>query len=175
MSAEIMITYQPQALRFEDWSGRQMTHFKPRGVWYSPVEGSLPAWRAWCRWENWSPGRYTKKYRLENLHYTRLDQALTGQGQNKILLLEDEWEVIKFATQFKAKKTDNIDWQQLASLVAGIEVNPYQHGTKHEPGCSWYGWWDVASGCIWRKPDGIVVEEIPLDWGGSVGGGWGDS
>lgn len=168
MSAKI-ITYQPKALIVEDWSGLQMTHFKPRGVWYSPVEGEVPAWRRWCEGEGWSPGSYTHKYRLHNIPYCSLAQALKGTGQGKVLLLSTEEDVLEFSTRFRDKGVDNIDWAAVARLVEGIEINPYQYGLKwNSHTSSWYGWWDISCGCVWRMPEGMELEQVPLDWDGSV-------
>ena len=162
MSAE-MITYQPKSLIIEDWSHLQTSHFKPRGVWYSPVEGGKPSWRRWCEGEGFRR-RYTHQYRLE-VPYCSLSEALDGEGQGKVLLLETKGAVLEFAEEFQDDGGNSINWVVVAGLVSGIEINPYQRALRWS---GWYSWWDIPSGCIWKQPGALSLQEVPLDWDGSV-------
>jgi hypothetical protein len=162
-----MITYQPKELRMEDWATKQQEGMKPAGLWYSPVEDGVPAWRAWCQGECWSPGTYTHQYRLDKLPYCSLTQAVAGDGQGGVLLLSSEEEVLGLSWKFLGRNEYSLRWDKLAALVCGVEISPYQYGLRFG-GPAWYYGWDMASGCIWRRPQGMVIEEQPLDWDGSV-------
>lgn len=162
-----MITYQPKPLTVEDWSSTQQDNSKPMGTWYSPIQEKVPAWRKWCEWEGWSPGTYTNQYQLSNIPYCNLDQAIKGTGQNKVLLLSTEEAVWDLTRKFQGKNEYCIRWDKVAGLVSGIEINPFQYGLRF-CGARWYSGWDMASGCIWQQPEGMVIKEMPLDWDGSV-------
>ena len=168
-----MITYQPKPLSLEDWSAKQPDNSKPVGTWYSPVEGKVPAWRRWCEGEGWSPGSYTHKYRLHNIPYCSLAQALTGEGQGKVLLLSTEDVVWELTRKFRGERDYSLRWDRVAKLCAGVEINPYQHGLRF---LGWYNGWDMASGCIWKQPVEMGINQMNLDWDGSVKSwSWDDS
>ncbi len=167
-----MITYQPKKLIMEDWSGAsQPTHFKPRGVWVSPkVEGGVTAWRRWCEGERWNPGGYTHKYQLTGLNYCSLEETLWGEGGDKILLLSSEEEMREFTLAFQADDDgSHIQWDRVSILCNGICIIPYQWRSRD---LGWYYYWDLASGCIWKKTEAMSITEMTLDWDGWVEEEW---
>jgi hypothetical protein len=170
-SAEVerttMITYQPRKLILEDWAHKQPEDSKPLGTWFSPVEEEVPAWREWCEGERWSPRNYTHQYKLSNVPYCNLEEALQGEGKGKVLLLSTEKALWDLTRKFQGKDEYRLRWDRLGPLVSGVEINPFQNHLRF-CGLRWYSGWDIASGCIWKQPEGMVVTEVPLDWDGSV-------
>ena len=161
-----MITYQPEPLTLVDWSSFQREDSKPIGAWFSPVEGKVPAWRQWCEWERWSPGSYTHQYRFSNIPYCTLPQAVKGEGQGKVLLIDTVDGVWDLQWKFRGKDDYRLRWDELGKMVSGISIVPYQYDLR--TALRWYYPWDVASGCIWKPPEGMQITEMPLDWDGSI-------
>jgi len=119
---------------------KQEVGMKPQGLWYACgndwmnwVCGEMPEWI----------GRYV--YTLE------IDES-------KILKIETKEQFEAFSDKYSIKSeltgwgsSDSPDWSKVAEgsassdlrAYSGIEICPAQYGP------TWYGSWDVASGCIW--------------------------
>ncbi len=127
---------------------RETFAIKPNGLWYSVDNG----WEEWCSAEmpDWIAGTHAYDVEL---------------GEENILMLDSHDKVLEFAIDYP--NHDNpamfpgvgsywIDWQRVAEVYDGIEVNPYFDGLKYRQNLLWYYAWDCTSGCIWR-PRGVKL------------------
>ena len=120
---------------------KQVPGPKPRGLWYDVDR----EWEKWCRSEDWGWPDRPFGYRLE-IERTRI-------------LVISSVSALRHFTTMNGTNDEcrgwTINWANVASRYAGIEIAPYQWGCRHV--LSWYYGWDVASGCIW---DASVVQSI---------------
>ena len=69
-------------------------------------------------------------------------------NSSKILRIHNKEGMISFVEKYYWKPL--IDWRRVANDYSGIEINPWQGKLYREmSNMSWYGTWDVASGCVW--------------------------
>lgn len=117
----------------------QRTEQKPDGLWYSV--GS--AWKDWCESEQFNLQRLQCVCKLE-IDESRILKVVD------LLAFTEQYGVVNRTLELRS-----IDWAQVASAYAGIEIAPYQY--KHRLSLLWYYPWDVASGCIW---DLSVIKKV---------------
>jgi hypothetical protein len=129
-----------------DSTGDQHASPKPMGIWYACgsewldwLESEMPQWLTGGR--GTGPVRYIYRLTLGT----------------KILKLDTEDKVKAFSQKYldrgpAAYRDYSIDWPRIAQKYHGVEAAPYFWSLRHA--LSWYGGWDVASGCVWN-PKGI--------------------
>lgn len=120
---------------------------KPSGVWY----GCGLSWIDWISSEmpNWL---YNHLYRI----------TFDTRSMYKISTDKD---LDKFTQKYDVRGTGrSIHWAYVgAAGYGGIEICPYIASRRYSKGASWYGGWDVASGCIWDTSIITSVTEVILD------------
>ena len=125
---------------FKDMTNRQRTSHKPEGLWYAHGDA----------WVEWAEGNIPES--LEESHYLYEVQLHPKQ----ILTLSTKPMLKAFDSAFKAKNIygfdfageySQVDWPDVATGWAGIEIIPWQR----YPRPPWYNSWDVASGCVWGE------------------------
>jgi hypothetical protein len=122
--------------------------WKPLGLWYALGN----EWIDWCIGAGWGVGVYLYEVELNN---------------DKIIHLKSNDELNDFSRTFSkntetkgTKWTDrynDVDWSKVSSKYDGIEIFPYIYHYEKSP-LFYYGW-DVASGCLWKKP---AIKEVRL-------------
>lgn len=124
---------------------------KPIGLWYSCD-------RDWKRYVQTEMPSWAESYRYKYL----LDVNLS-----RMCLLQTEGEINEFHDKycFKIDKwgEEGIDWVAVSRDYDGIEICPYQWGSRNDKKTKWYYPWDVASGCIWGRGAFKGVTEVEND------------
>ena len=124
-----------------DTSSELALHFKPVGLWY----GCGLSWIRWLEIEmpSW----------LEDFRYV----YEVVPDTHDVLFLRTVADVQEFDRHFGTNQypgfgsthTDVVQWKDVGSYYAGIEICPYQRSLRLGT-IGWYSAWDVASGCIWQ-------------------------
>lgn len=133
---------------------------KPVGLWYACGKD----WKRFVQAE--MPSRWKKKYK----HKYLLDVNLS-----RMCVIRTEEDMESFVLKYLNKETKGIEWAEVARDYDGIEICPYQwrfrpsnlDDLQAKSIFSWYGVWDVASGCIWGRGafKGVTEVENDLDEG----------
>lgn len=166
----ILSTYSVKPIEFKAVDSQEPGS-KPLGLWFAPEEKDYwgdedseveNAWKTWCEQEHYAPYAYNHKYMLHRIPFCSLQQM----DPQKVLHLSTVKEIKDFNYLYGIDEY-RVDWNTLATKVAGIFIQPYQHELRHYPLTRWYYGWDLSSGCIWRLPEGTTLEEVELDWDSS--------
>jgi hypothetical protein len=140
-----------------DWKTHGNGIFKPPGLWY----GFGDSWIDWCEAEGFHTGEKADRYAF------KLDLNV-----GVILQLHSVEDIDLFTKKYLTpipvvgwpKHLDplaKIDWQQVAQLWAGIEINPYQYERRMTRHTFWYYPWDCASGVVWRSSAVSSITRVP--------------
>ena len=123
---------------------------EPNGLWYS-CDGD---WKRFVQTGmEWAIKSYNHKYLIE-LNLSRM------------CVIRNEEEIKDFHDKYSFKVSgysEGIDWAAVARDYDGIEICPYQYDARFKFGLSWYGSWDVASGCIWSPRALKSIVEVQND------------
>jgi hypothetical protein len=125
---------------------------KPRGLWYECNKG----WKEFVQREmpSWAEG-YGHKYLLD-VNLSRMCVIRTEKELN------DFHDRYSFVIDNR-RGEEGINWLAVSRDYDGIEICPYQWGSRNDEKTSWYYVWDVASGCIWGRGAFKGVTEIDND------------
>jgi hypothetical protein len=122
----------------------QMKGYKPSGIWYA-------CGNEWLSWLTSEMPHWIGDY----VYSLKINEA-------RVLIIKTEPEFYSFEREYLVRDDSSggmkfIDWAKVALKYDGIEICPYQGGSRYSS--DWYYPWDVASGCIW---DGAAVLEATL-------------
>lgn len=68
---------------------------------------------------------------------------------DKLLRLSTRKQMYSFLDKYYLKPS--INWKRVAEDWGGIEISPWQGKLYYDDArMSWYGGWDIASGCVWE-------------------------
>lgn len=105
---------------------------KPRGLWY----GFGREWIDFSVGEGFRPSR-------GYIYFVKLLKP------DRILRITTEGGMYLFTEKYYERPL--IDWKRVAQDWAGIEITPWQGRLYMDSAkLSWYGGWDIASGCVWE-------------------------
>ena len=105
---------------------------KPSGFWY----GFGREWIDWVYGEE-----FRSKYGT-HIYFVKV------KNPSRIFKLHDKQGMSDFSDKYGSN--GYIDWGKVGQDWGGIEINPYQGKLYYDSGkFSWYGTWDIASGCVW--------------------------
>ena len=140
---------------------------KPRGFWYA----------CGSDWYDLGVSAKTDKYLYSiKLKRSILTKDLSEVKKGKVLQITKQDEMRAFDKKYGKKVIYKdrlfnsyrlIEWKQVYKDFSGLEICPYQKGTRYgvngetvsDRKMNWYYTWDVASGCIW---DLNAIDNIEL-------------
>ena len=127
---------------------------KPVGVWYA--QGS-----EWLRFISIETPVVMEKVNYVysvKLNYSSGDLKTSSGG---VLRLDTEEKVLQFSNMYSKRLTGysfEVSWPIVCSRWDGIEIIPYQQSLSLKSSTSWYGTWDIPSGCIWRQGGALEID-----------------
>ena len=127
---------------------------KPVGVWYA--QGS-----EWLRFIS-----IEMPVVMEEVNYVYSVKPNYSSGDLKtssggVLRLDTEEKVLQFSNMYSKRLTGysfEVSWPIVCSRWDGIEIIPYQQSLSLKSSTSWYGTWDIPSGCIWRQGGALEID-----------------